>query len=741
MTYLTGEAQLRGNHVEPARATFRELSTWAGSLPSTGPYKDGWGASGLAAVALWRWLHILDAQGGTPEEIDLALKTARALYRTRFFAGMVHGGLLPALPLVEENSARLLAHILWKAKRPEAYAVYLAFVSIDSVGRSDPTDELIARQMFDHGLATPERLDLFRYRRQLGRVMTQTRKQHATDALWRLWNSASAPADVRAEAGYEWSNFYRRSREKKKDIITVLSGTYELAGGTGLIAEKALYLRGTVQNSVAPRDPDAFFSDMTRLREQHPNSPLAADALYQIASEQLFATPPNVDRALSNLSKLRAFEGVNDWLDSAYFLAAAAFIDRGGDEDLNAADRLLAGYVERFPDGVFRRRCLFWRGRIAEKKDDIKAAEALYKQLIDEAPYDYYGLRASMHLEDGASATSMALPRANSKTWIKIRDAYRRSNPEAELARSTPYHVRLQAAESTGLYAQLLTIVDGLGRQFRNRLDNIPLQELDERNLIPAAAMLLALRQDALAARDSALTAENQLTLAGFLGRRVGDWPTALAMTVLRGDAPHRRLTELQNDARFLATVYPGVDALTALREPLARAAWQMGGSASLSESLMYAIIRRESGFYTGAISSVGALGLFQIMPANFEKTAECWKPRDVARRPTPASYLFDPARNTQFWSCWIEKEKFQPRVPEDIPLMLVKQHAGRGNLSEWMKHWQGRTIERDLELQIDAFRFPATQLFARSVLADTAIAHASGLFDTSAAATPRENP
>ena len=43
------------------------------------------------------------------------------------------------------------------------------------------------------------------------------------------------------------------------------------------------------------------------------------------------------------------------------------------------------------------------------------------------------------------------------------------------------------------LYRQLLATVDGLGRRFRNRLDNIRLQELDEQNLIPTAALLLAL--------------------------------------------------------------------------------------------------------------------------------------------------------------------------------------------------------------------------------------------------------
>ena len=740
LTYLIGEAHQKRKNVEQARATFRDLALWAASEQSAGPYKDGWGGSGLAAIGLWRWLKILDAHGGTAEEVGQALKVAAALQGTRLFAGMVHSGLLPALPLIEEDVARLLAHVAWKTKRPEAAALFLDFVSIDSTGELDATDKLIEKRMLDDGLATPERLDLFRFRRQLSLVKTQPRKQRAAEKLRQLFENKNAPAEVRAEAAYEWSNFYRQLKEKKKDVVAVLTSAFELAGGSGLIAEKALYRRGMVQNSVNPRNPDAFFADMNLLLDRFPNSRLADDALYQVATEHLFGPRPDQDRAFSYFEKLRAFEGTNEWLDSAYFLAAVGLVDRGTDADLKAADRLLASYVQRFSDGVFRLRCLFWRGRIAERITDTKAAERFFNQIVDEAPFDYYGLRASMHLEHGASAISMALPRANSKTWGRLREAYRKRGPDVELDGTTPYHDRLRAADRNGLYTQLLAIGDGLGKRFRNRLDNIPLQELDEHNLIPAAALLLALRQDALAARDSALTADNQLRLAGFLGRKLGDWPLAIAMTFVRADAPHRGIMELQNDPRFLATVYPGIDVLDTMKKPLADAAWQIDGSTALSESVMYAVIRNESRYYPGAISGVGALGLFQIMPSTFEGRTDCWKLREQGEKPTPTSYLFDPVRNTQFWSCWVKKE-FEPKTRDSIALMLVNHHAGPGDLSEWKRNWKGRAIERDPELQIDTFRKPATQVFVRYVLTDVAIVDASGFFEAGAGASRGEKP
>jgi hypothetical protein len=120
-------------------------------------------------------------------------------------------------------------------------------------------------------------------------------------------------------------------------------------------------------------------------------------------------------------------------------------------------------------------------------------------------------------------------------------------------------------------------------------------------------------------------------------------------------------------------------------------------------------------------------------MPETFENRKDCWKRRAPSERPTPTSYLFDPGRNTQFWSCWVRKE-FEPKSRDDIALMLVRHQAGTDNLNKWRGAWKGRAIENDLELQIDTLRFPATQVFVRNVLIDIAIADAAGLFESGAA-------
>jgi soluble lytic murein transglycosylase-like protein len=724
ITYLAGEIRIKHHGLEGARSSFRDLAVWA----AEDPYKDGWGGSGLAALGLLRWLQALDENGGSRAEVDKALEVGLALYRTRLFTGMVQSGLLPALPLVEETNARLLSHVLWKAHHPGAKAVFLAFLAIDSQGDHDDVDRAITNAMVEDGSATRERLDLFRFRRQLDLVTGSARKQAAVDELRRLWSNPAAPPDVRAEAGYEWGRYHRTSREKKQEVIAVLTDAYAQAGGTGWAAERSLFLRGMVQNSVEPKRPEAFLADMNELLDRFPRSRLADDALYQIASERLFSVPPDLDGALAGFEKLRSFEGSNDWLDSAYLVAAMGLLDRGAPPDKEAADRLLADYGERFPDGAFRRRSLFWRGRIAEGRKDAAAAERVFGQIAREAPYDYYGLRARLHLELGQAASEAALPGPDSEARRALRRAFQKVPPDVELAGRTVYHERLRGAGSDGYYERALQVVNGLGRHFRRRLDSVPLAELDAEGLLPVVALVLSLRQDAQAARDSESTADNRLRLAGFLGHKVGDWPTAAAMLSFREDAPHSRLAELQNDERFLATAYPAEPLLDSLKAPLAEAAWPIDGSADLSESLMYAVMRRESGFYPGAISPVGALGLFQIMPSTFVRTEGCQTLAEPGEKPQPGSYLFDPSRNIQFWSCWVKRE-FKPRTRADVPLMLVKQHAGSGNLAAWEKTWKGRAIERDLEMQVDVLRFPATQAFVRGVLADLAIVDASGIF------------
>ena len=728
LTFLVGEISLRRNEIESARSAFRDLTTWGVSERGVGPYQDGMGGSGLATVALWRWLQILDHHGGTDTEVQEAIRLGAATQKTRLFAGMTGSGLLPALVTIEEDIARLLAHVAFRAKRPETESLFLDFLSVDSTGDLDATDQQLRAQLLDGGYATPERLELFQYRRQLSRVRLEKHKIAAAERLRQLWKNQYAPAHVRADAAYEWSNYYRLSAKHKRDVIAGLTSAIELAAGGGEVAEKALYLRGMVQNSVSPRNPQRFFADLNELLIRFPNGRLADNALYQLAAEYLFGVSPDPKRALDLFAKLRERTDSNDFLDSAYAIPAMALIERGSAVDLKEADRLLQQYIENFPQGPFRLRSLFWRGRAAERSGNAAAAQTSFEQVILEAPYSYYGIRARLHREYGDRAKSMVLPPTDSATYATLSEAYRASAPDRTLSGRSPYHERLRVAAESGLYQRAYVEFAGIGKRFRNRLDNVPLKTLNDGGLVAPVALLLSLRQDARAARDSDPSADNRLQLAALLGPVIGDWPVALSMIALSNDGPYRRIGELQNDKRFLATAYPPSNLLEWLREPITAAAWPIDGSLSTMENAMYAIVRNESAYFAGAISAVGALGLFQITPATFNGRKDCWADYTPGDQSSPQAYLFDPGRNTRFWSCWVKRE-FMPTTRGEIASMLIQHQAGTGRHEDWRRNWRDRGIESDVELQIDTLRFPATQLFVRQTLADIAIAESGGVF------------
>ena len=747
LTYLLGEAHRRRGETKQALESFRALATWAATNPPAGPYGDTWGGSGLAAVGLWRWLQILDQQAAEPGQIDQVLETAKVLQGTRLYSGMGGSGLLPALPLVEEDVARLLAHVAWKAGKQEAaMALFLDFLAIDSRGKLDEIDNRIRSEILSRHLADEKRLDLFRAKRQLDLVKSKDVKDEAAKILRRLFDDQTAPADVRAEAGYEWASYtrlnaasFRRNSDWRKEIQTALTNVLALAADPALAA-KALYLRGTVHNISPGEKVEDFRADMNELLRRFPSSRLADDALFQLATDYLFE--PAVDRALPEFGKLRNFRGPNDYLDSAYFLAALGLVGRDHEGDLAAADKLLAEYVDLYPDGPFRLRSIFWRGRIAERGNNAAQARVFFQQLIKEASYDYYALRARMHLDQGAGARSHDLPATDSPVRQQLREAYRESRVEPQITASSPYHQRLASAASSGLYRQLLDTVLNL----KQRLDDIPLDDIERLELVPAAALLLSLRQDAGAAKDFKPDPENQLQLAGLLGHTLGDWPTAIDMALVAGSDARQRLAALYDDPRYLKTVYPLRQDLEALKQPLQDAAWAIDGSSGLSQSIMYSVIRNESRFYAKAISPVGALGLFQILPGLFKGVDDNRKKKGKQSLlvesgvDSDLDYLLDPARNVRFWAAWskdefpIKKRNDTEHVENGPAFAVMGHHAGPPTVRLWTKNYWStlgakdkEAYRNDLEYRIETARYNATRNFVRNVLRDTTIVEAVG--------------
>ena len=97
-----------------------------------------------------------------------------------------------------------------------------------------------------------------------------------------------------------------------------------------------------------------------------------------------------------------------------------------------------------------------------------------------------------------------------------------------------------------------------------------------------------------------------------------------------------------------------------------------------VDESLIYAIIHTESGFDAEARSSVGALGLMQIMPETFEWLQTCLPPE---REMTEAELLV-PEVNIRYGVYYVSRLE---RLFGSDTLVAAAYHAGQGSVLRWL--------------------------------------------------------
>jgi soluble lytic murein transglycosylase-like protein len=106
---------------------------------------------------------------------------------------------------------------------------------------------------------------------------------------------------------------------------------------------------------------------------------------------------------------------------------------------------------------------------------------------------------------------------------------------------------------------------------------------------------------------------------------------------------------------------------------------WKPAGGFKVDPALLYAIMRQESGFNPNAISSAGATGLMQLMPA----TAKAIGAPDSAS-------LKDPLVSLKYGEKYIERLLAEPAVGGDLFLMAISYNAGPGNLIKWKQSIKG---------------------------------------------------
>ena len=94
-------------------------------------------------------------------------------------------------------------------------------------------------------------------------------------------------------------------------------------------------------------------------------------------------------------------------------------------------------------------------------------------------------------------------------------------------------------------------------------------------------------------------------------------------------------------------------------------------------ETLVYAVIRVESEFDSGAVSSAGAVGLMQMMPDTFT-----WLTDEILFDHLDTGMLYDPETNVKYGTYYLSR--LYDRYG-DWELALAAYNGGSGNVDKWL--------------------------------------------------------
>ena len=95
-------------------------------------------------------------------------------------------------------------------------------------------------------------------------------------------------------------------------------------------------------------------------------------------------------------------------------------------------------------------------------------------------------------------------------------------------------------------------------------------------------------------------------------------------------------------------------------------------------EELVYAVIRTESGFDSGAVSPVGAVGLMQLMPSTFK-----WLTDDMLFEHLESGMLYDPETNIKYGTYCLSY--LYDRYGR-WDLAIAAYNGGLGNVDKWLE-------------------------------------------------------
>ncbi len=384
------------------------------------------------------------------------------------------------------------------------------------------------------------------------------------------------------------------------------------------------------------RDDDAgALAGFSAFVRRHPGHARAADARYAIG--RIHQTAGRFDPARAAYGELARRHPEAKVAPEARWRGSWLLYVQGRHVKAATAFGILA---ETDASPWVRESARYWQARALERAQGALAARALYAQVLAEFPRGYYALWAERWLADHGTSSAAAAPPAGAVLVMATNPTS--PSPDADptvfprpldaLARD-PDAARLDAARFRRA-AELETL--GLRRLAASELDAIPFPPPAEEG----ARLVLLEAYTRVGRHDRALV------IPGLMQSR--------SLAPLGGDVDH-----------FL---FP-------------RGYWThvaaYAGRHGLDPYLVAALIRQESGYAPDAVSSVGARGLMQLMPATAERLAR------VAGTPAPALRdLEQPEINIAHGTAYIRE--LYGRYGPSLHKILAAYNAGEDAVAKW---------------------------------------------------------
>lgn len=677
--------------------------------------------SALTAAAFWRVLQAMDnAQELDTARVEEIVNLADAILNSRFARGLAGRGqldmdLLPSLPQIEEASWRLLARVAWRnGLKDQAQHFFIEYLNLTVVDEFSGLDKELMDSLLESGLFSNERFLLFKAKRLIALKSFSKAREYAEKAY-----KTAKDVNIKAEAGLLLAT-HSRFEKPFEEIIGILNDVIEYAADPRL-QFKALGLRATYNARAARARPSArdslmqsFVDDLELIIAIAPSeSSYTVEALYRLANHFLDI---DFDKGLNYYKRLQQVKSQHHRMDSAYYIPAIALIHRAKSGDDKTAAKMLITLTEVRPDGPYTLGAFFWIARLQEQSGDLDKAKTAFYQLAERDPFQYFGLRARMHLEYGPDASRMIMPKT--ELLERFAELRRQALEQNDAALSgDPYGKRLLSASRCGLYENVLALDERLAELWPyRRIETLSLEELDSEGITPALVILLSLRLDSLAAAELADDPGNSLALAALAGT-LNDWPLQVRLAAAAYNTKKDNGSEHVSSA-YLVNAYP-----QAYLSQIAASA----RSNSVDPELLYAIIRNESRFYRSALSINEAIGLIQMQKKTFENLQDCGI-GDLPRIPKAAyQYLLDADKAISLGGCWIRNELLQP-MDGNVVHAIMTHNAGAPTVRAWLDSWDQRVLD-DIELSIELIRYAQTRTFTRRTLTDYTLMTAFGTF------------